>query len=380
MDRFTFPRRFLWLRFFWVPLLSVLFSGLSYGLGFSDEYGRQLLAIIYDKFALDLLLTALYTLICSEAGLLIFRQLQRYFPIETRLVLLIVIHVFCSTIVWLGTFFLVQWFLYGFDTPAKIFLMKQNVPMALIIALGLNGMYIGMTLLTRWQESVLEAEALKRAHVEAQNAALRQQLDPHFLFNSLNTLTALIEEEPANAVHFVQELSTVYRYVLQNRQQSTINLALELEFVRAYTYLHEIRFGENFHVIVDVPARVVDEHCVPPLVVQLCVENAIKHNVISRQMPLQCWITVEKPYIVVTNNRQSKRSSSDAVHDSIWLGLASIHARYALLTDTPVMVIETESDFIVKLPLLTLDSAESNGQRSVTKPVITIITRIEELA
>jgi two-component system, LytTR family, sensor kinase len=347
------PNRFRWLRFFWVPSICLFFSALSYGLCLTDEYGRQFLAIMDNKFTIDILLTALYGVICSEASLLIFTRLQEHFPIESRLTPLIIVHVLCSSLVWLTMFLLIQWLLYGFDTPGKLFLMKQNVPMSLMIALGLNAMYIGMTLLTRWQESMLEAEAFKRSHVEAQNASLKQHLDPHFLFNSLNTLTVLIEEEPLKAVHFVQELSNIYRYVLQSKEQTTVELSSELE------YLQAIRFGEHFHVRIDVGFLAKQLH-VPPLVVQLCIENAVKHNVVSHQMPLHCSVVAEDCYIVVTNNRQAKRAVHPWAHDSIQhpmqhpmqLGLASIRSRYALLTSTPVVIIETEDEFIVKLPLL----------------------------
>jgi len=272
----------------------------------------------------------------------IFTLLQKWFPFERRLKTLIVLHVCLSSLLWMEMFTISQVILYGFDTPLKILLFKQNLLLALMIALCMNTVHIGMILFHRWTAAHTEAEELKRSGLEAQNTALKQQIDPHFLFNSLNTLTALIEEEPHNAVRFVQQLSNVYRYVLQSKNHVTISLAEELAFVRAYAFLHELRSSLNLHL--------------PPLAIQLCIENAVKHNIVSRQKPLLINIAVKNDAVCVENTLQCKKHSQDSTR----VGLSHIRHRYSLLTDRQIQISENGQTFAVELPLLTVASEAHN--------------------
>jgi len=343
MEKFHFP----WLRFFWVPFISFLFCVIDWSIILTDEFVQPFVEGMRHKAPYDILLSTVYTLLCSEVSLRFFSRLQTWFPLENRIKTLITVHVLVSSLVWMEMFTLSQALLYGFDTPMKVFMFKQNITLAIMIALMMNVVHIGMILFNRWKEAHTEAEDLKRTSLEAQNAALRQHIDPHFLFNSLNTLTALIEEEPKSAVRFVHQLSNVYRYVLQSKNHVTVLLSEELAFVRAYSYLHELRFGENFCVTIAVPESA--EHCVvPPFVVQLCIENAVKHNVVSRQKPLRIMVSVHGDMLRVSNNLQRKCNVSTSTH----LGLSTIRHRYSLLTEKQVVVSETSNEFAVELPLL----------------------------
>lgn len=350
MEKFHFP----WLRFFWVPFISFLFCSIGWGIALTDEFAQQFMDGVHHKIPFDILLSIVYALLCSEISLRIFARLQTFFPLENRIKTLIALHVTISSLVWMEMFTLSQALLYGFDTPMKVFMLKQNITLTLMIALMMNVVHIGMILFNRWKEAHTEAEDLKRSSLEAQNAALKQQIDPHFLFNSLNTLTALIEEEPKAAVRFVQQLSNVYRYVLQSKNHATVPLSEELAFVRAYSYLHELRFGENFRVTIDVPES-AESLVLPPLVVQLCIENAVKHNVVSRQKPLHITVSAEGTMLRVTNNLQRKRN----IPASTQVGLSAIRHRYSLLTDAPATMTETATEFIVELPLLSVDIVDS---------------------
>jgi sensor histidine kinase YesM len=350
MEKFQFP----WLRFFWIPFVALVFSTLNWTISLTDSFASRYVESISSKIPFDILLSLFYTVLCSEVSLLIFTRLQKWFPIEHRLKTLIMLHVILSSLLWMEMFTITQVLLYGFDTSLKIYFFKQNLLSAVMIALFMNIVHIGMILFNRWKEAHTEAEDLKRSSLEAQNAALKQQIDPHFLFNSLNTLTALIEEEPKAAVRFVQQLSNVYRYVLQSRNHATVPLSEELAFVRAYSYLHELRFGENFRVTIDVPES-AESLVLPPLVVQLCIENAVKHNVVSRQKPLYITVSAEGTLLRVTNNLQRKRN----IPTSTQVGLSAIRHRYSLLTDTPATMTETAMEFIVELPLLSVDSVAS---------------------
>lgn len=215
-------------------------------------------------------------------------------------------------------------------------------------ALILSGVYIGASFFANWQA---EAQAREEATADAAQArlhALQQQLDPHFLFNTLSTLTAVIEAEPARAVTFVQRLATVYRYVLQHRHTARVPLQTELGLVRAYVYLLQTRFPEGLEVEVAVPEE-NGNWMVLPMVVQLLVENAVKHNRIEPDQPLHIRIGLEGDWLVVENNRQPL----DEPPPSTEVGLRNVARRYeAAGARAPVHIEKTETRFRVRLPLL----------------------------
>lgn len=343
MQPFNYP----WLRFFWVPFLAFLFNSLSWVVALTDDFAQTLLPVVQVKIPLDIFFSTLNALICSEGSLFLFRRVERLFPIEKRLKTLISIHVLESSALWFGMFTVSQAFLLGFDTPMKIFMYKQNLLFSLMIALCMNVVHIGMILFQRWKDAHSEAENLQRVHLESQNLALRQQIDPHFLFNSLNTLSAIIEDEPKMAVRFVQHLSEVYRYVLQSKNRISVSLQEEIEFVQAYAHLLELRFGENIEI--SIPSVDTTQNVVlPPLAIQLCIENAVKHNIISKSKPLSIVIKIDNETIIVENSLQTRSSEQPSTK----IGLRTIRNHYSALTERAVTFTKTDSTFIVKLPLL----------------------------
>jgi LytS/YehU family sensor histidine kinase len=194
---------------------------------------------------------------------------------------------------------------------------------------------------------VQKTEALARENVQSQLETLKNQLDPHFLFNSLNTLASLIEEENIPAQTYLDRLSDVYRYVLINREKNTVTLEEEMQFLDAYVYLNKIRFRENLLIEKDIPAQTYHQH-IAPLSLQMLIENAIKHNVISRENPLKIKILQDGDFLTVENNVQGKK----IFEKSTKLGLQNIINRYRLLTPLGVEVSNTGTHFSVRLPLL----------------------------
>jgi len=197
------------------------------------------------------------------------------------------------------------------------------------------------------KESVEETENLKRENLKAQLDALRTQVNPHFLFNNLNTLVSLIPEDPEQAVDFVQQLSKLYRHILEVKDEKSISLIDELEVLKAYAFLLKTRFGNNLEVKIDVPAEKLHKKIVP-LSLQLLMENAIKHNIVSSDKPLQIHIFAENGSLVVNNNLQMKKQ----ITESTSIGLDNIRNRYKLLGDKTVKVTETETNFTVSIPLI----------------------------
>lgn len=197
------------------------------------------------------------------------------------------------------------------------------------------------------RHSVEEAENLKRESLSAQLNALRTQVNPHFLFNNLNTLSSLIPENPKHALDFVQQLSKVYRHILEVKEEKSILLSKEMEVLEAYYFLLKTRFGNNIEVKINIPCEKLDKKIVP-LSLQILMENAIKHNIVSSSRPLHINIFTENGSLVMDNNLQIKQQ----VSESTGIGLDNIRNRYKLLGDKEVKVTETGSKFTVSIPLI----------------------------
>lgn len=193
-----------------------------------------------------------------------------------------------------------------------------------------------------------EAALLRREAMLRQLDNLNSQVNPHFLFNSLNNLSALIHEDPEGADQFVQELSSVYRYMLKVNDMKLVTLQEELAFLRSYAHLLDIRHGEGFSLHTEIDPCVLD-HRLPPLTLQLLIENAVKHNKVMRSQPLKVHVhTTPAGKLVVRNNLQRKTSG---VH-STQVGLKNIAKKYALLNQPGVVVEEGGGQFTVTVPLI----------------------------
>jgi hypothetical protein len=199
----------------------------------------------------------------------------------------------------------------------------------------------------RWKQTILETERLRRENIESQLEGLRNQVNPHFLFNSLNTLIYIIPEDPDKAVKFVQMLSKVYRYILEIRDKKLIHLEEELEFLDAYNFLLKERFGDNLHIEVNIPNTAKNDQIVP-LSLQILFENAIKHNIISKDKPLKIEVFSEDGNLIIQNNLQKKKQTMPSTK----VGLENIRNRYAFFSAQPVGISTDQSYFRVSLPLL----------------------------
>lgn len=202
-----------------------------------------------------------------------------------------------------------------------------------------------------WKQQAIQTEAIKSRQLRTELDVLKNQVSPHFLFNSLNTLVALINEDQLLATRFTKDLSAVYRYILQHKDKEVVDLGTELEFTQAYINLMKVRFEDSLQIQVEV-AREHHRLLVAPLTLQLLLENALKHNVASIAHPLKVDIHVENGRSLIVRNGLRRKQG---VEDSTGTGLANVKQRYAYLSDRPVDVIETREHFLVALPLLELD-------------------------
>jgi len=226
------------------------------------------------------------------------------------------------------------------DEAIVLIMMTMVITAMILIVLGLF-------LLNKWRFSLAELERFKKENAESQFESLRSQINPHFLFNSLNTLSSLIYENQEKAESFIRELSDVYRYILENRGKELLTLREELAVAQSYIYLAQLRFDKNLIVRLAISSD-YDTKNIAPLTLQLLVENAVKHNVISKRKPLFVDIFVEGKYLIVKNNLQKKVSKEY----SSQIGLKNIQSRYAFLTKDKMEVLESQTEFIVKIPLI----------------------------
>ncbi len=230
--------------------------------------------------------------------------------------------------------------------PETLFMIGLNLfYLAIIFAV-----YESRYFFRQWLISKRQTEELSRANLEMQLDSLKNQVQPHFLFNSLNTLQALVKSnENKTAVRFIGDLSQVYRYLLQSNEQQLISLEKELEFTHAYFGLLKTRFEDGISLEVNI--NPIFRHTqIPPLTLQLLVENAVKHNVVSTSKPLNIKIfTSENGDLVVQNNLQCKPNNS---MPSSKKGLMNIASKYALLRQPHVQIYEKEDIFEVRVPLI----------------------------
>lgn len=203
-------------------------------------------------------------------------------------------------------------------------------------------------LINRYRTGLAEVEKFRKENIEFQFETLRTQVNPHFLFNSLNTLSSLVYEDQAKAVEFIRHMSDVYRYSLENRNQETITLRSEINFIRAFVYLYELRFDKKLKVEISISDKALDKR-IAPMTLQLLVENAVKHNIVSTRRPLQINISDHlAETISVSNNLQRKPAGVE----STAVGLKNIVSRYSFLSDKAVEITETENEYRVSLPLI----------------------------
>ncbi|QMU28569.1 sensor histidine kinase [Adhaeribacter radiodurans] len=241
-------------------------------------------------------------------------------------------------------------FLLGFwqHEEMNVYNFLYSIGMTLFFCQLIAAVYECIYYLLEWKKSVTVAEDLEKRNLQSQLDSLKNQVSPHFLFNSLNTLSGLIEEDPKRALRFVDELSQIYRYLLQSNEKELIPLDQELEFIQAYFYLLQTRFEKGVFLIVEV-APELKVYLIPPLTLQILLENAVKHNIISETAPLHIRIYSDNFNNLLVENNLQKRST--AVFSNK-MGLVNVSAKYHLLNQPEIIIQENESIFQVQIPLI----------------------------
>lgn len=351
-----------WFRLVGTPLFGLLIYLIIYYLDprtfeVADYTGPD----AWKFFCIDLVTTLGGAYLLSETSIWVTQGLNRLLPWERQPLLRFVAQLLTLAVASVAVIWLIIRFLTLLEPTYRLtehdeLSIRQTLVFGSLMALFLNAIHTGEYFFGRWRTATLEAETLKRESAEARYEALKSQLDPHFLFNNLNTLLYLVEDNRP-AVAFVENLALVYRYVLQNRDKTLVPLADELQLARAYLALLQERFGEGIRVSIDIPAAQLDRH-LPPMTLQLLLENAVKHNVVDAKSPLHITIRLnDAGELAVENSLRRRPSPNGEANPShqLGIGLQNIRHRYQLSAHVQPTVSETAGLFSVRLPLLTIE-------------------------
>lgn len=322
-----------------IPNLTGLFGELSYA---DSEYW---LGYIY--------FIVLAALIWQGNRYLLFRTRSRFTwfdrPIE-KLILLFVNNIFYTsplTIAWLCL-----WYRWAGFTGIKWDIILIVTLVNVICVLFVTHVYETVFMMKEQQGEQFKNAELSRAKAEAELSALKNQIDPHFMFNSLNTLSYLITSDAQKAFMFTENLAEVYRYILSQKEQSLVVLEDELEFTLKYTDLLHLRFGKALLIKKNFNGSTEKDFLIPPTSVFVAFENAVKHNEISEQLPLQIDVDVRDGNLYITNNIQQRK----ILQHSSKIGLKNLNDRFKIITGKGIIAGREEDKFIITFPLIPIHS------------------------
>ncbi len=285
--------------------------------------------------------------IAVELQIVLDNILEKFLPVPTRLKLRLFLQI-CVSIIFL---ILAHRFIMYFVEPKLT--MKESLPSVILgmvaglifVQMVANSLTMGR-MTRKWLNSQEVIDKMKREKLEMDYNSLQDQLNPHFLFNNLSVLKSLIIYDPEVAVDFTENFTDVYRYVLQSKNKRLVKLKEEFDFMKAYYALHKERLGDGLLLEYNVSNDELDKE-IAPLTIQLLIENAIKHNIASKETPLKLQVSVVNDYLVVINNLNQRTASY-----STKTGLGNLVRRYEMLTDKEVVIQYNEEMFEVKVPLL----------------------------
>jgi sensor histidine kinase YesM len=278
--------------------------------------------------------------------------MKRRFPLEsqlvTRLTLMIICFLILSAVMLLTLFRGYEMFPFlqhSFDPSHYIWAF---IGMG-IINVFLTFLHEGIARYENWKENLLETEAIQKVYRQSRLMGLKSQVNPHFLFNSLNSLSCLIQEDQEKGEKFLDEMTRVYRYMLHYDEEQFVTLETELKFIESYLYILSARHGDALHVIIDIPEQ-DRKKLLPPLALQTIVENIISQNAITREQPLDIVIYTEPDGALAIANNVQPRSVPD--NPDAEKGVENLVRKYELLNQPPIIIAGNSMERIIRLPLV----------------------------
>ncbi|WP_299103527.1 histidine kinase [uncultured Winogradskyella sp.] len=336
-----------------------------------------------NEFLIDFGFYQLYAFVLGYTNMTFFNLMEKRNWKTADTIKRIIYGIIGSTIITLVGIFLLRLFtaVVMFEYDFETFLSNESwkgYSFGLWITLTIVTVFHVIYFYNRYQKNKIKEQKVIAGTASAKFDALKNQLDPHFLFNSLNVLTSLIEENPDNAQKFTTALSKVYRYVLEQKSKELVTVDEELNFARTYMSLLKMRFEDS--IIFEIPDKASNpDSKVVPLSLQLLLENAVKHNMVTSSKPLRVTIYEDGSHLVVMNNLQPKQ----IVKKSSGVGLENIKQRYSLLSNRKVHINQREKDFAVAIPMLTKQVSvmrtTQKSQARLNDDYVKARKRVEEL-
>ncbi|PLX18624.1 MAG: histidine kinase [Salinivirgaceae bacterium] len=296
----------------------------------------------------DYIITIIAFNVLSELNIVLDIMLERILPIPQFIRYRPKVQIFLSLIL-VVVVHQVSMLFFDFDTQAHKHAIYIVIATGLVFVTLMSSSLLIIRLMDKWYFMQKQVDKMKQEKLKNDYNVLQDQLNPHFLFNNLSVLKSLIIYDNEKAVNFTQNFTDVYRYVLRSKDLRTVSLEDELEFIRSYVNLHQERLGKGLDVKIEIDPEALKKK-IPPLALQLLVENAIKHNIVTRTLPLHIDIIANKNQIIVRNNIQPKQGSY-----STETGLKNLVNRYNMLNGDKVRITNDEEKFEVCAPLIDED-------------------------
>lgn len=325
-----------------VGILFKFFSDVIFGLLYKNYAIFQ--SFYGYLYAIILALLALYLFYLIELWL------NKQLPWQASILKRFIIQLGLESLTIFTLFIVLRWvLLWVFYNNTLVVLTDELVLIATVILVTFiyNVLNLGSFLMFQWRYSLAELERFKKENAESKFEALQNQVNPHFLFNSLNTLSSLMYHDVDAAAKYIRQLSQVYRYVLENSNNELVTLKQELDFIDAYEFLLGLRFTDRIHFKRTI-APEQEQMLIAPMTLQILVENAVKHNIISSKKPLHISLDACDGWISVTNNLQLKQAEGY----SSGQGLNNIESRYRFLSEKNMRIEKSEQLFKVEIPLI----------------------------
>lgn len=269
-------------------------------------------------------------------------------PLRKVLVLLLFLSFYSIPV---SSLLLIGWYHLFADGKVNANAVFNATCLIMVCVIFITHVYETVFLVKESESEILRSEQLEKAKVKAELEALKNQIDPHFIFNSLNTLAYLIDDDQEKAIQFNESMADVFRYILQNKGRSLVLLREEIRFLQEYFSLLKIRFEDAVFLDIAFADPVFDRYLVPPISLQLLAENAIKHNEFSQTYPLVIHISLAGDELTITNTIRIKEARKKPTQ----IGLQNLAERYQLITGKSIRIIKTEKEFIVTLPILKVE-------------------------
>jgi len=300
----------------------------------------------------DFFTSVLLTFLIWEGNLFLDRKISKYFLWTEKPLRRVVVQATINIIYTGGLIYFALKMYDKFVCTLPIETSRQMLSYSIVIgglvSLLLLATEISSQFFKQWKLSLIEVEKYKKESVEAKFQVLKSQINPHFLFNNLSVLSSLVYSDADKAVEFINQFSKVYRYVMESNDKELVELETEISFIKSYCFLLEIRFGKGFRCNLKIDEKSKSKR-IPPMALQILVENTIKHNLCSTESPLMVILKTEQDYLSISNNVQLKNRNES----SSGIGLENIKKRYHHFTDKKVMIESNDSFFTVRIPLIT---------------------------